>query len=387
MHGITSKTYKKICAQWAKTIILLSESEMDIWPPLSGAYTFVRSFLDDTKLQQELFGNLHPSLALIDGHDLESISFEEFEKQFLSFVGAENTSVDAYLSQNSRLFGFFVVGFDTALKHNHTETLKQIGTLLEKHSHLSLIFITELPIPESSLFSDLVSKHMLVANIYYQPIFSTEDSLSYLSYLQESWKYTLQGGLERLFAENIGGHMMLLKEAARIARENPTFTIKQILAQPTLTRKALAIFHLLSKSDQKLIHSFLFSPSESLKLSEYLTKTELIKDGKVGLQYWLYLVHNVLHEEDFEAKHEISVLHQLTQTEQKILDALKNSNELVSRDTVSKLIWGEEWELRYSDWALGQIMHRLREKLEKAKLPYAIETKKGEGFYLEEKQN
>lgn len=386
MENITAKTYEKICSQWAKTIILLSESEMDIWPPLSGTYALVREFLKDKDIQKKLFGDLHPSLVLVDGHELEDFTFQDFTEQFFASLNipSEGTSADEYLGKNSRLLGLFVVGFDTALRHKNTTVLKQIGTLLEKHSHLSLVFISELNIPESPLFHDLVAKSMLVQNIYYQKVFSTEDALQYLSQVEKEWRFSLKNGLDKLMSENIGGHLLLLKEAARIARDNPELSIKQILAAPSLVRKALAIYQLLTPEDKKTIHSLLTNPTKQVKASEYLLQTGLVANNKVGLQYWSYLIHNVIEEKDLAQQDTSNFNFHLTQVEQKILEKLQASQDIVARDSLSRVIWGEDWELRYSDWALGQIMHRLREKLSQHHAPFTIETKKGEGFYLQQ---
>jgi DNA-binding winged helix-turn-helix (wHTH) protein len=59
----------------------------------------------------------------------------------------------------------------------------------------------------------------------------------------------------------------------------------------------------------------------------------------------------------------------------------RHPNIVVSREDVAKIVWGEEeWEDKFSDWALGQLMYRLRKKLEYGSSSGTIETEKGKGF-------
>ena len=59
--------------------------------------------------------------------------------------------------------------------------------------------------------------------------------------------------------------------------------------------------------------------------------------------------------------------------------------EIVTRDIVAEIIWKNNTEEKYSDWAIDQVIHRIREKIRKAKSPHKILTKKGQGFILQEK--
>jgi hypothetical protein len=54
--------------------------------------------------------------------------------------------------------------------------------------------------------------------------------------------------------------------------------------------------------------------------------------------------------------------------------------EIVSRDILAKLLWGDNWTEKYSDWAIDQQLSELRKQLRKIKIRDTIVTKKGEGF-------
>jgi len=381
---LTDVTYKKICEEWARTIILLSESQIHIWAPLSGGYSLMHHFAKDTAMQDQLFGNIKRSLAFVDGHESDSFSFENFEEQFFSSIGVERNgeSVDEFVGNHTdQLIGLFIMGMDNALEKGNTQTLKQVGTLLEKHSHMSLVFITELPIPEMDIYHALIVKHMLVENIYYQRLFSVEDSVAFLKSLEERWQFTFKNGIERILAENIGGHILLLEEAARIVRNNAEISFKDVLANISLLRKAGAVFRALSPQDQEQFESILFDKPISRPVSEYLLQTGLIVEKKIGLQYFNYMHHNLLSIfNPFDTPSQ--PLLKLSYIEHRVLEEFERREDVISREDVAKTIWGEQALDKYSDWAIDQLIHRLREKLEAADMPYEIQTKKGEGFIL-----
>lgn len=69
-------------------------------------------------------------------------------------------------------------------------------------------------------------------------------------------------------------------------------------------------------------------------------------------------------------------------TESKVLTYLQSrESDIISREDIGRLVWGEEeWEDKYSDWAIGQLIYRLRKKLEYSTSSGKIHTKKGKGF-------
>ena len=380
---LTEKTYKNICYQWVKTILHLSESEISIWPPLSGGTSLAHKFSKDTALQQELFARAPIKIIFIDFNQSEHISYEQFEQQCKISLGETNTnfSFDSFLaSHENELFGICVMGMDKALDQLQTDTLKEIGTLLEKHTHLSLILLTETNFAEAPFFQDLISKVVLIGNLAYQPLFSFDDSVAYLSGLEEQWSISLPTGYKQILAENIGGHLFLLEEAVRVYRDNPTFGFKEILSSHTLVTKAIAIFNELSSTDQKTIKEVVCTSKKTPYISEYLKQTNLVTHDKVGLQYWQYLKKNLSNiPNPFSSMNKQTI--QLTYSEEKLLDQLKQNADILSRENVAKILWAQsEKGEKYSDWAIDQAMHRLREKA--SQLGCEIKTIKGKGFSL-----
>ncbi|MBI5613654.1 helix-turn-helix domain-containing protein [Candidatus Gottesmanbacteria bacterium] len=76
-----------------------------------------------------------------------------------------------------------------------------------------------------------------------------------------------------------------------------------------------------------------------------------------------------------------SLLLNLTISQRKVLEYMElHPGELVTKDDVAKVLWGESWADRYSDWAIDQLISTLRDKMVKIKHKGKIVTKKGEGI-------
>lgn len=372
----------------------MSESEIHVWAPLDCSFAILNRFAHDKALQEKLFGKLHRKLVFIDGYEGINPSWEEFEKQFFHFLNEKPGTaldIDEYVGKDpDDLFAIFLVGFDNAIKHGNTDILKHIGSLLEKYSHLSLILLTEQNIVDSDAYTDLIKKHMIVENIHYQPLLSYDDSLFFLQSIADAWQFIYQNGIEKIIAENVGGHTLLLEEAARIVRDAPNIPYQELLQSPTLIRKAKTIFKALNKNDQEKIKMVLENPLNHEHVSEYLSQTGLVVKGKVGFPYWQYMYTSIPEEKDFFGSahaHIVDFPQMLTYLERKAFDILKEKAGVVSREIIAEAIWGEQYLDKYSDWAIDQLIHRLREKLQLTEAPYRIHTKKGEGFYLKQQDN
>jgi hypothetical protein len=384
---ISQETYEAICKQWVHTLLLNAESQVHVWPPLSCSYAVLYKFSQDKGLQEKLFDNRKHTLIYIDGYEATKPDWNEFENQFFHSIGEYHDSdldMDRYITQHpDTIFGIFLVGYDNAIKHSNTSLLKHIGTLLEKHENMSVILLTEQNIADSPSYVDLIQKHMIVENISYQELYEPTDMHAILEHLEHSWEFTIPQDTKEHLISTIGGHPMLLEEAARIIRDHPHASTEDILSHPHLLRKAVTIFKSLHENDQEVIRSVLEGNKHNG--SEYLQETGIMKNGTLQLPYWKYIYENFPEENVFHhTKHPaIDVTHFLTRKEHDIFEHLeKNPGNVFSREQVAQLIWGDTWEDKYSDWAIDQTMHRLREKLSQYHNSYSIKTKKGEGFVL-----
>lgn len=385
MIDISTKTYEDMCQQWARVITEPVSSEVHIWPPLSNEYAYVRKFLSDAALQEKLFHGEKVQLGFVDAYEIEHFYMDDFEEQFFESLGLKSTehaSIDSYLSslQDTKVC-VFLVGLDTAMHYKNIAVLKQIGSLLDKHPHFSLILLTELNIPESELYEDIITRELLIDSVRYQPLLAKEDTDIFVHTIAKRWQLTLTPEQETMFFEEIGGHPLLLREALRIIRDYPGASVKDVLEFPWLVRKGFAIFKMLSREDQSTIRGLLRG-EHPVNISQYLLQTHLVEDNKIGILYWHEIRNTIFGFDTLHVDPETQYDFHFTSLEQRVFKELLKKQGVVTRDEIAQAIWHDAWEDRYSDWAIDQMIHRLREKLENVKAPYILETKKGEGFFL-----
>ncbi|MBN1162128.1 helix-turn-helix domain-containing protein [Patescibacteria group bacterium] len=61
---------------------------------------------------------------------------------------------------------------------------------------------------------------------------------------------------------------------------------------------------------------------------------------------------------------------------------VNRGGELVARDEVAQCMWGNEWEDRYSDWAIDRLLSDMRGKLKNVDAEKEMKTVKGKGIML-----
>ncbi len=111
----------------------------------------------------------------------------------------------------------------------------------------------------------------------------------------------------------------------------------------------------------------------------FLERLGIIKDGKVFSELFGHYISDL----KSRAEKNRPIEHLLTKQEYKIFVYLKGHlGEIVTWDTIATLIWEDKAEESYSDWAISQTIHRLREKIESTNQPYNLVTKKGIGIIL-----
>jgi hypothetical protein len=125
------------------------------------------------------------------------------------------------------------------------------------------------------------------------------------------------------------------------------------------------------------------NPSSNQDLSFFLnTFGFLDKKGKIFSPLLEnFIVSGTSAEETHVSDQEEIINTLLSRIERMILKYFsENKGKIISRDEIAKIIWEDNWNDRYSDWAIDQAIYRLRKKLAKIKGTKRIKTKKAEGF-------
>lgn len=171
------------------------------------------------------------------------------------------------------------------------------------------------------------------------------------------------------------GHVGLLKSLYLLKKNYPktSFTKKYLLQNISIMQRLMEI---IANTPESMIQVMLGKKHNPL-LTLYAEKIGYIKNGKIFNPLIEELIPQI-------SRPDTAVF---STTELRVLDYLKkHKNQLITREDVARSIWGEEdWEEKYSEWAIGQLVYRIRKKLQRSSEHYDIQTKKGAGFILLQK--
>lgn len=172
------------------------------------------------------------------------------------------------------------------------------------------------------------------------------------------------------------GHVGLLRSLFLLKQQYPdkVFDAKFLMHEPTILERLTNIINDIPEGKMQL----LLQKKVGLVDMMFFEKFGYINaEGK--------LFHPLL--EPLIPKYSKKESSPFSDTESKVLAYLQNhENDVISREDIGRLVWGqEEWEDKYSDWAIGQLIYRLRKKLEYGSHAGTIQTKKGKGFIYHNK--
>lgn len=173
-----------------------------------------------------------------------------------------------------------------------------------------------------------------------------------------------------------GGHVGLVKSIYLYQKENPDKTVRLDDAVKT-PRVNFRITNIVENLESEFVENMLRISSKY----DTLYKTLSIKKGG---KFFSPIFEDYMRDRYDQSPDRLDL--SLSSSESKLVRFLqKNQNALSDRDQIAKVIWENDWENQYSDWAIDQAVSRLRRKLKKANSEYEIITKKGRGFILRKK--
>lgn len=219
----------------------------------------------------------------------------------------------------------------------------------------------------------------------YQPVNNKESLKEYCHNLSKDWGLKLNPQEFTTWYDYSQHQLLLYNELLRLRLASPDSNPASLITMTTFMNKCQLIWDNLPESYRE----YYFKNSS---ISEDLER-ELISFG-LPLRYELashpYLDHCVkntmnqvlvISESSVKYKN-IDITNIFTQTERLILAKLQSIEYPISREDIGKIYWPQNSDNLYSDWALDQLMSRLRKKIQQQHLPIIIRTLRGRGYVL-----
>lgn len=393
---IRQQSFERMCREWVD-VILREESGTWIWPPLSAPYRRIFQFFHDKDLQRKLFGKLYSKqiLVYVDFKQQENFTKEKIESVIKEAL-LESAILDDLdtkplseiiesIIKNGKTINLFIEGVDNEIRNKRWEIIEILHSLAQRNwqTHVLLFLHTNITYPE--FFADFSKRTTLCQNITITSRYAPEETDHFIKYLSYNWNVTLSPEQIRWIKDNAGGRFLIIKEVVRAVTQKPKITYDELNQLSTLKIKGEAnIASFLQKEQEVLILTAdgQTIPDTLQKEKEFLEQIYWIEEKDEKTILTIPYMQKLLKQMVIPHKPSPSIL-SFTKTERNIYDYLQQrEKEIVSREDIAKVLWGNESEEKYSDWAIDQAIHKLREKMEKEHMKYELKTKKGEGFVL-----
>lgn len=214
-------------------------------------------------------------------------------------------------------------------------------------------------------------------NSLIHPLYDRQTSAEFVQYLSKKFSFSLTKQQITELYRYVGGHPWLIKEVARqISIYNTSF--KQALKSKNLVNKAKRIYLSFNK------HLNNTNPKIGNNL---LQKHNLFLDQNIGdiPKIYKHVARelNHLHVRGGNILKGNNVIdHLFTPSERKVLRHLLRQPQanLISREQIAGAIWNNQAD--YEDWALDQVIYRLRKKIDLYHLELDLVTKRGKGYII-----
>lgn len=341
----------------------------------------------------------------IDQKDISSTSSYAQSLENLSVlikrIAAKNLKIVLFLGE------FDELAFADHLFYNN---LKSLWSKTNQGLFFVFLLLNDVVKPEQiDKFGEL--NELVLRNVVYVPLLNEGDINYLIDYFSKQFNRSFSNEERRLLIDVCGGHPYLLKSGVRLIsllddNKLNEKALKELLINHYEPRSAaVKIFNLLTSTEQNILRTVASSSLSQLPTgAEMLVKLGLIKKNERGVFVpFGELFKSVIEKDQQKAIEAVSssgefhfdeksgailignenIEEKFTRQEYEILSFfLKEPNKLRSRDEISEAMWGKEAYEKYSDWAIDQIMSKIRRKLHSLGAGKFLVTVRGRGYKL-----
>lgn len=311
----------------------------------------------------------------------------------------DSSDLELYLNKyakiSSKQIVLLILDADQLLDEK-TALLSCLDKLYFDRKNSSMIYLFQKNITASTITNKLSLYTSLFQNISVFSYFNPKDMEFFLEYIENSYKINIPKGIEKNILDRCGGAPWLIKESVRYYSQ--TRDEKNIFDHDNMKLKSKIIYQELSAEEKIVVekivrNNYLFSNQEKTIIN-YLLRTKLIvyKNQRYDITIPILkdtiletlnektqltlnpggqlIINNVLIEGFFSRR------------EKRIIKLfLENKEKVLNREKIALTVWLNNKDNAYTDWALDQIIRRLRNKFSKLGLNrQLIKTIKNQGY-------
>lgn len=311
---------------------------------------------------------------------------------------------------------FFLGEFDELFFANKilNNNLKSLWSFLSPSLHF--VFLMRENIVDSSLIKKFYElAETVLQNIVFVPLLTAKDVDHLISLNEKAIGVVFSPQEKKAMVQVCGPHPFLLKTACRAAakikgRKKQVNELERILAGNYELRSASSvIWEVLTEKEKEFVSSVVHSRVSEIPFErESLKILGLIREEKGRVVVFNKLLTDYIQaggskkrmpspsltekngqEFSIEEETEIVLLNgkpieeYLSRQEDNVLTMLiKKKGRLCTRDDIGGALWGEDSYEKYSDWAIDQLISKLRKKLKQLGVKDGLKTIRGRGYKL-----
>ena len=264
--------------------------------------------------------------------------------------------------------------------------------VLQSNRKISFLFFFERNILDSKTSHIVAACPSLFQNVFIQSLYQRSEIVHFIRHLEQLYGFSLDTNEREEIWRQTRGYIWLTTEAVRNAHATGSLSFDH----PAMHFRLQAVWEGFTYQEQQLLLAIVRNRNISINSDEtcsYVLQTGLIAkeaDTRIITVPILSCYIEKISSEHYQLTFEndsLSVNHVpvdsfFSERERGLLVYIfTHQGEVIPRDTVATVLWGENVEENYTDWGLDQAMRRLRKRLEQLGIPKQfIKTVKGKGY-------
>lgn len=399
---ISTKQYIVEASQWLDTL-QKGESVSVSFIPKTDRYIRMGQLLNDEKLMEKVLGKKRKYIFQrlnFDAHDAEDI--DDLQHQLTEHLNFSRITPKplsfhewvAYMRKHDARLVYIIPDAEKFLLPESKHVLSLLSEILDLyHPHILTLLFFESDILHPVYTPVLPASPRIYDNVFRYPLYSEEETRSFIRMLAGQWHVSLSQKTELSILEGCGGHFWLAKEAMReyVAKQHwswsdvgMSFRIRMVYDQFSDSEKAVLKKSATGESDvageeEKYSQSYLTHMrvlDSDMKLLLGVFREYLLNQSDITSQLSLKSNHIVLNN--------IPLHSFLSKKEYRVFKCLiEKRNAIVTREDIARSMWPTDTDNQYSDWAIDQIVARLRKRMRELSVdPAILQTVRGKGYRL-----
>lgn len=234
----------------------------------------------------------------------------------------------------------------------------------------------------SPKFTQYVSEYYeLAQKVVITPLYKREDATQFVRYLAQKWGIKIPDLVTKETLNLCDGHIGLVKQILRLWRDEGKIP-QNLLQNESIKTKLSIIWRMFNKNQQIFLRDIILGKQltadevDKVTIRDFLVRARWLKCEGKKWQITVPIIHDwllkryqlqaeiIINKDQQLMINNVVIEKQFSRQERKVMRLLIGKpGEVISREQVAEAVWGDRWEEKYSDWAIDQIVSRLRKKL------------------------